>query len=61
MIKYQEYVDGKEPDDEGILMSLVEYQNGGKDITGIPLVVTPDGESPVIKEDEDFPDSPPEL
>lgn len=50
MIKYSDYLLGKEPDEEGILMSLVEYQSGGKDVVNIPIIVTPTGEPPVGEE-----------
>jgi hypothetical protein len=49
----------KEPSKEIIevkelLMSGKEFANGGKDIKGIPVTITPDGEPPVFPTDEDL-------
>ena len=35
-----------------LLMSRDEFLNGGKDITGVPVAITPDGNEPVEYEGE---------
>lgn len=47
-VKYADY-SGQAQDlsgDDSILMSLDEYKNGGKNLTGVPVTITPDGEEP---------------
>jgi len=45
-IKYKEYK-GKLAEGDVVLMSHQEFVDGGKDIKGIPVTVTPNGEEPV--------------
>jgi len=50
-IKYSEFT-GVLQSDEMLLMSHDEFINGGKDITNIPVCVTPDGSEPQEVDDE---------
>ena len=36
--------------DEQVLMSHDEFDAGGKDLRGVPLAITPDGNEPVLIE-----------
>jgi len=44
-IKLKDY-DGELNDGDSILMSHAEFIDGGKDLIGVPVTVTPDGEEP---------------
>jgi len=44
-IKYKDFK-GMLQEDEMLLMSHDEFINGGKDITGVPVAITPDGDEP---------------
>lgn len=44
-IKYAEY-NGNLKDGDIVLMSHLEFVNGGKELINIPVCVTPDGEEP---------------
>lgn len=47
-IKYADYQpDMQLGDDDSILMSLQDFLAGGKDLEGVPVTITPDGEPPV--------------
>lgn len=48
-IKYSNFT-GTLAEGDVLLMSHDEFVNGGKDITGIPVCVTPDGEEPVVED-----------
>jgi len=55
MAKYIKIVDYHGQDlakDETILMSLTEFNAGGKDLKGVPICITPSGEEPT--EDPNF-------
>lgn len=45
-IKYADYSGQALSDGDSVLMSLEEYRNGGKNLTGIPVTITRDGEEP---------------
>jgi len=45
-IKYADYGGQALADNDSVLMSLEEYRNGGKNLTGVPVTVTPDGNEP---------------
>ena len=44
-IKYADY-DGVLNDGDIVLMSHDEFVNGGKDLYGVPVCITPDGSEP---------------
>ena len=44
-IKYADY-NGQINENEMVLMSHDEFVNGGKDITNVPVCITPDGSEP---------------
>ena len=46
-IKYKDYNGQKLSEDDSILMSLEEFQNGGKELRNVPLTITKDGSEPV--------------
>ena len=50
-IKYKDF-NGTLKENEILLMSLEEFESGGKDLRGIPMAVTPDGKEPIELEDE---------
>jgi hypothetical protein len=50
-IKYSEFT-GVLQGNEMLLMSHDEFINGGKDITNIPVCITPDGSEPQEVDDE---------
>ncbi len=55
-IKYANYQpDMQLGDDDSVLMSLQEFLSGGKDLEGVPVTITPDGEPPA-EETEEEPD-----
>lgn len=43
-IKYADYNGEALAEDECILMSKKEFDNGGKELKGVPVAITPDGE-----------------
>lgn len=45
-IRYAEY-NGALPDGYMVLMSAAEFAEGGKDLCGVPVCITPDGDEPV--------------
>ena len=49
-IKYKDYSGSLASSDDIVLMSLDEFNSGGKDLMGIPVTITPDGEEPTIEE-----------
>lgn len=44
--KYNDYCGQVLDDSDSILMSLEEYRNGGKNLIGVPVTITPDGNEP---------------
>ena len=50
-IKYSEFT-GTLQDDEILLMSHEEFKSGGKEIKGIPVCITPNGDEPAETEPE---------
>jgi len=44
-IKYKDF-SGTLKENEILLMSLEEFESGGKDLKGVPIAVTPDGKEP---------------
>ena len=52
-IKYKDFT-GQLNEGEVLLMSHDEFVQGGKDITGVPTAVTPDGEEPINEEIADI-------
>ena len=57
-IKYADYT-GKLAKGDIVLMSAVEFANGGKNLTGVPVAITPDGKEPVeVEPVEPIPDEP---
>ena len=53
-MKYVKYSDftGELQSDEILLMSLAEFNAGGKDIMNVPVCITKDGEEPAEIEPE---------
>jgi hypothetical protein len=49
-IKYPDY-NGQLNEGNVVLMSLAEFENGGKDLKGVPIAVTPDGAEPIEVEE----------
>lgn len=49
-IKYA-YYKGRLKKGDIVLMSASEFANGGNQLTGVPIAITPDGEDPVERED----------
>ncbi len=45
-IKYKDYSGQVLSENDSVLMSLDEYRNGGKNLTGVPVTITPDGNEP---------------
>ena len=53
-IKYVDYQPSMQLcDDDSVLMSLQEFLGGGKDLEDVPVTITPDGEPPVEKTEEE--------
>ena len=53
-IKYADYQPSmKLGDDDSVLMSLQEFLSGGKDLEGVPVTITPDGEPPAEETEEE--------
>ena len=52
-IKLTDYT-GTLQDGDALLMSHDEFVSGGKNITGVPVSVTPDGSEPVETEMEEL-------
>lgn len=53
-IKYADYQpDMQLGDNDSVLMSLQEFLGGGKDLEGVPVTITPDGEPPVEEMEEE--------
>lgn len=48
-INYADY-DGNINEGDVVLMSAEEFKNGGKNLMGVPVVITPDGQAPVENE-----------
>jgi len=49
-VKYKDFK-GTLKDGETLLISNEEFDNGGKDVMGVPVSITPDGEEPVDMEE----------
>lgn len=49
-VKYEDY-DGKLNEGECVLMSKAQFDNGGKDLIGVPVAITPDGSEPKEQEE----------
>ena len=45
-IKYADWNRGELPENGCLLMSAQEFVESGKDITGVPITITPYGEEP---------------
>lgn len=41
-------------DDNEVLMSHWEFIEGGKNVKGVPVTITPDGKEPVFVDEKDF-------
>lgn len=50
-IKYADYNGQALSSSDSVLMSLDEYRNGGKNLTGVPVTVTLNGEEPTETEE----------
>ncbi len=50
-IKYTDYSGQDLADNDSVLMSIEEYRNGGKNLTGVPVTITLDGEEPTETEE----------
>ena len=54
-IKYADYTQGEKVNEgDSVLMSLKEFINGGKDLEGVAITVTPDGSLPVEPSEMDY-------
>lgn len=51
-IKYADWNRGELPENGCILMSAQEFVEGGKDIAGVPITITPYGDEPIETEPE---------
>lgn len=51
-IKYADYKGQELAEDECVLMSKEEFDNGGKELKGVPVAITPDGEEPKVEIDQ---------
>ena len=51
-IKYADWNRGELPENGCLLMSAQEFVEGGKNITGVPITITPYGEEPEETEPE---------
>jgi len=51
-IKYADWNNGELPENGCLLMSAREFVEGGKNITGVPIIITPYGEEPEETEPE---------
>jgi len=51
-IKYNDY-NGQLQDGDMVLMSHYEFVNGGKEVIGVPVCITPDGNEPKEVSDGD--------
>lgn len=51
-IKYADWNRGELPENGCILMSAQEFVEGGKNIAGVPITITPYGEEPIETEPE---------
>ena len=45
-IKYKDYNGQTLQDGDSVLMSHEEFENGGNELKGVPLAITPFGEEP---------------
>ncbi len=50
-IRYKDYK-GKLAKGDVVLMSADEFANGGMDLKGVPVAITPDGSEPKVAEEE---------
>lgn len=54
-IKYKDYTKGDTVNGgDSVLMSLKEFIDGGKDLEGVAITVTPDGNPPVEPSEMDY-------
>ena len=54
-IKYENYIKGDTVNEgDSVLMSLKEFIDGGKDLEGVSITVTPDGSPPVEPSEMDY-------
>ena len=51
-IRYADWNRGELPENSCLLMSAQEFIEGGKNITGVPITITPYGEEPEETEQE---------
>ena len=51
-IRYADWNNGELPENGCLLMSAQEFIEGGKNITGVPITITPYGEEPEETEQE---------